>query len=209
MSNNTLTLHRHALSGNSHRAELFLSLLNLEVELVDVDLANGEHKGGAFLKLNLLGQVPVLQDNDVVIADSIGILVYLAEKYDPSGIWYPSSPAVRAEIQRFLSIAVNQVANGPAAARLVTVFGYDLDHELLIAKAHALLQTLERHFETNTFAVEGKPTIADIALYTYIAHAPEGNVSLAQYPSIAGWLKRIEALPNFIAMSATKVGLAA
>jgi len=209
MNSNTIKLHRHPLSGHSHRAELFLSLLNKEVELVEVDLANGEHKSEAFLKLNLLGQLPVLQDNDTVISDSNGILVYLAETYDASGEWYPKAPAVRAQIQRFLSIAANQVANGPAAARLVTVFGYNLDHELLIAKANTLLQMLEQHFKNNNFAVDNKPTIADIALYTYIAHAPEGNVSLAPYVNVVTWLQRIEALSGFKAMTATKVGLAA
>lgn len=209
MNSNTIKLHRHPLSGHSHRAELFLSLLNKEVELVEVDLASGEHKSEAFLKLNLLGQLPVLQDKDTVISDSNGILVYLAEVYDTSGQWYPKNPAVRAQVQRFLSIAANQVANGPAAARLVTVFGHKLDHELLIAKANTLLQMLEQHFDNNIFAVENKPTIADIALYTYIAHAPEGNVSLTPYVNVLAWLKRIEALPGFIAMAATKAGLVA
>lgn len=209
MNSNTIKLHRHPLSGHSHRAELFLSLLNKEVELVEVDLASGEHKSEAFLKLNLLGQLPVLQDKDTVISDSNGILVYLAEAYDASGQWYPKNPAVRAQVQRFLSIAANQVANGPAAARLVTVFGHKLDHELLIAKANTLLQMLEQHFDNNIFAVENKPTIADIALYTYIAHAPEGNVSLTPYVNVLAWLKRIEALPGFIAMAATKAGLVA
>lgn len=209
MNSNTIKLHRHPLSGHSHRAELFLSLLNKEVELVEVDLASGEHKSEAFLKLNLLGQLPVLQDKDTVISDSNGILVYLAEAYDTSGQWYPKNPAVRAQVQRFLSIAANQVANGPAAARLVTVFGHKLDHELLIAKANTLLQMLEQHFDNNIFAVENKPTIADIALYTYIAHAPEGNVSLTPYVNVLAWLKRIEALPGFIAMAATKAGLVA
>ena len=52
-------------------------------------------------------------------------------------------------------------------------------------------------------------TIADVATYTYIAHAPEGNVALDAYPAIRGWLKRIEALRGFVPMQATAVGLAA
>lgn len=202
-------LHRHPLSGHSHRAELFLSLLNIAVELINVDLANGEHKTESFLKLNLLGQLPVLEDQDTVVSDSNGILVYLAETYDTTGDWYPTAPVIRAEIQRFLSIAANQVANGPAAARLVTVFGRELDHDLAIAKAHSLLNTLNQHFENRPFAVTNKPTIADIALYTYIAHAPEGNVSLKPYPGVTTWLKRIEALPGFKAMTTTKIGFMA
>ena len=209
MTNTPLKLHSFPLSGNSHRTELFLSLLNIEAEIVNVDLPNGEHKGDAFLKLNPLGQVPVLQDEALVIADSNAILVYLAEKYDTEGQWYPRDAAVRADIQRFLSIVQNQVANGPAAARLVTVFGYELDHEQTIARAHAILQTLDAHLDGKRFAVANQPTLADVALYTYIAHAPEGNVSLEPYPYVRAWLNNVEALPGFIPMLATKAGLAA
>ena len=48
-----------------------------------------------------------------------------------------------------------------------------------------------------------------MAIYSYTAHAPEGNVSLDAYPNIRGLLARIEALPGFIGMVETKVGLAA
>jgi glutathione S-transferase len=53
------------------------------------------------------------------------------------------------------------------------------------------------------------PTIADIAAYSYIAHAPEGGISLEPYPHLRAWLKRVEALPRFLAMPATKAGLLA
>ena len=52
-------------------------------------------------------------------------------------------------------------------------------------------------------------TIADIANYAYLAHAPEGNVSLDDYPNVRAWLARIEQLPGFVPMQATPVGLAA
>jgi glutathione S-transferase len=59
------------------------------------------------------------------------------------------------------------------------------------------------------FLVGDQPTIADIANYAYIAHAPEGNVSLQDYPHVRAWLSRIEALPGFVPMPKTAIGLAA
>ena len=53
------------------------------------------------------------------------------------------------------------------------------------------------------------PTIADVALYSYIARAPEGNVDLEPYPSVRSWLERIEALPGFVAFARTPAGLTA
>ena len=50
-------------------------------------------------------------------------------------------------------------------------------------------------------------TIADIALYSYVAHAPEGNVSLVNYPWVQAWLAQIERLPGFVPMVRSAVGL--
>ena len=119
------------------------------------------------------------------------------------------SPAAAAEVQRFLSIAAGPVAYGPAAARLVTVFGASLDHPRLIETAHTILSKLDQHLEGRKWLASDHPTIADIANYSYIAHAPEGDVSLAAYPNVRAWLKRIETLPGFVPMQATAVGLAA
>jgi glutathione S-transferase len=206
---NNIRLYRHPLSGHSHRAELLLSLLGLDTELVNVDLAAGEHKQAEFLAKNRFGQVPVLEDGDKVIADSNAILVYLAEKYDTSNTWMPSDPVAAAEVQRFLSAAAGQIAYGPAAARLVNVFGAALDHKRAIEIAHNLLSMMESHLDGRDWLVGNNPTIADVASYAYIAHAPEGDVSLENYPNVRNWLASITTLPGFVPMQATEVGLAA
>lgn len=204
-----IRLYRHPLSGHSHRVQLLLSLLGIEAELVGVDLAAGEHKQAEFLSRNRFGQVPVLEDGDQLISDSNAILVYLAEKYDNSDTWLPADPLAAAEVQRFLSIAAGQVAHGPAAARLVNVFGAALDQKRAIETAHSLLGVLESHLDDRQWLVGVNPTIADVANYTYIAHAPEGDVTLDRYPGVLAWLRRVEALPGFVPMQATLVGLAA
>ncbi|OUR63810.1 glutathione S-transferase [Methylophaga sp. 42_25_T18] len=205
MSN--VKLYRHPLSGHSHRAQLFLSLLGLSAELVDVDLMTGEHKQAEFLSKNIFGQVPVLEDGDDTIADSNAILTYLAMKYDQGRTWLPTLPSDAAEVERFLSVSAGPLANGPAAARLVNVFNSPIDHQDVIDKTHALLEIFENHLQGRDWLVTNKPTIADIANYSYIAHAPEGDVSLDNYTNIKQWLKRIESLPGFVAMKTTEVGL--
>lgn len=203
-----ITLHRFPLSGHAHRAELLLSLLGLEARLVDVDLRNGAHKQPAFLKLNSFGQVPVLEDGTDVIADSNAILVYLARKYGGEQ-WLPSDPLQAARVERWLSVASGQIAAGPARARLITVFGARYNPEETIANSHALLKVVEAELQGREWLVGEHPTIADVAGYTYIAHAPEGNVALDAYPAVRAWLGRIESLPGFVPMVATKVGLRA
>jgi len=192
-----MKLYHHPISGHAHRARLFLGLLGLEHELVEVDLANGAHKSPEFLKLNPLGQVPVLEDGDKVITDSNAIMVYLAKKTGATN-WLPEDAEGAAHVQRWLSIAAGQIAFGPAAARLITLFGAPFDADEVISRAHAVLGNIEDHLKTNDWLAASHPTIADVALYSYVARAPEGNVDLAAYGKVRDWLKRIEDLPGFV-----------
>ena len=205
----TITLYRHALSGHSHRVETFLSILGLSADIVDVDLANGAHKQPDYLAKNRFGQVPVLEDGSDTLSDSNAILVYLATRYDASRTWLPEDLVAAAEVHRFLSVAAGKIAYGPAAARLVNVFGATLDHGNAISTAHAILAELDAHLAGRNWLVTEQPTIADIANYAYIAHAPEGDVSLQDYANVRAWLQRIEQLSGFVPMQATAVGLAA
>lgn len=206
MSQTAIKLFRHPLSGHAHRVELLLSLLGLPTELVFVDLAQGAHKQAQFLALNPFGQVPVIDDNGTVLSDSNAILVYLAQQYG-AGRWLPSEPLAAAKVQRWLSVAAGQLAAGPATARLITVFGAPHNAAEVIARSHALLKLVEQELTSSQFLAGDEPSIADVAGYTYIAHAPEGNVSLADYPQVRAWLSRIEALPGFVPMQRTAVGL--
>lgn len=201
-----IKLYRAELSGHSHRVQLFLGLLGLPCTLIDVDLAHGAHKRPEFLAKNPLGQVPVIEDGDVCLYDSNAILVYLAKKYD-DGHWLPADPVMAARVQQWLSLAAGQIANGPAAARMVTIFGAPIDHEKAKATANRLLKVLDAELARHDFAIGDTATIADIAGYSYIAKAPEGGVSLEPYPSVRAWLERIESLPGFVPFKETKAGL--
>ncbi len=205
----TLKLYRHPLSGNAHRVELFLSLLGLEADIITVDLMKAEQKRPEFLQKNIFGQVPVLEDGNVTIADSNAILVYLASQYDAQHTWLPIEPAKAAEVQRFLSVAAGAVSNGPATARLINLFGAKLDKAKAVEISHNILDVLERHLAGREWLAAEHPTIADVSNYPYIAHAPEGDVSLQKYPHVRAWIQRVEALPNFIPMQSSLVDLAA
>ncbi|HEV2611523.1 MAG TPA: glutathione S-transferase [Noviherbaspirillum sp.] len=203
-----LRLHRHALSGHAHRIQLFLSLLDLPFEMIDVDLMKGAHKQPNFLSMKPFGQVPVLEDGDTIVYDSNAILVYLATRYD-DGNWLPRDPVGAAKVQQWLSLAAGQIASGPATARLVTLFRAPLDHERAKTIAHNLLTVLDAELAGRRFAIGERPTIADVAAYSYIAHAPEGGVSLEPYANVRAWLGRVAELPGFVPMQSSNVGLLA
>jgi glutathione S-transferase len=204
-----LKLHHFPLSGHSHRVQLMLSLMGLPHDIVPVDLKRGEQKSEAFLKLNPFGQVPVLEDGDTALFDSNAILVYLARRYDPTGRWLPHDAAAQAAVQAWLSVAAGLIAFGPASARMITLFGSQANAEEVIGRAHRLLQVMEGVLGRQDFLTGATATLADVAGYSYIAAAPEGNVDLAPYPHVRAWLARIEALPGFVPFPRSAVGLAA
>lgn len=201
-----MKLYYSPKSGHSHRARLFLSLLGAEFELIEVDLAARQHKSADFLGLNSFGQVPVLEDDGIAIADSNAILVYLARKFGRTD-WYPDDALGAARVQRWLSVAAGQLVQGPASARLVTLFGARIDAQTAIDRAHALLAVIETELAQTGWLAGDHPTIADLAIYSYVARAPEGNVGLDAYPRIGAWLDRIECLRGFVPFKVHPVGL--
>ncbi|MDO6729731.1 glutathione S-transferase [Marinovum sp. 2_MG-2023] len=204
---NAVRIHHFPKSGHAHRALVFAKLAGIAHDAVHVDLAAGAHKTPEFLAMNPNGQVPVLEDGDVVVSDSNAILVYLARQYAPD--WMPSDAVGEANVQRWLTLAAGEIAFGSCAARLITVFGAPLNADFAAATAAKAMQKLEAGLAGRDWLVGDRPTIADVAAYSYTAHAPEGNISLEPYPNVRAWLTRFEALDGFEAMPATAAGLVA
>jgi glutathione S-transferase len=195
-----IELYEFAPSGNSHKVRLFLSLLGLKYHSVMVDGAAREHKSAAFLAMNPFGQVPVLKDGDVVLRDSQAILIYLARRYGDAN-WLPTAPAAEAQVMAWLFTAANEVARGPSALRLQRKFGRDINEIEAQRITAELLTILEKHLGERDWLATEHATIADIAMYPYIALAPEGGVNLTPFPAITRWLGSIQALPGYLGMT--------
>ena len=101
------------------------------------------------------------------------------------------------------SVAAGPLVNGPNTARLVTLFKAPLDHDRALAISGQLFGVIDRHLATRDYLAADHATIADLAIYSYTAHAPEGGVSLEAFPHLKRWLKRVEALPGFVPMRAS------
>jgi glutathione S-transferase len=203
-----MKVYHFPLSGHAHRVVLFASLIGADAELIEVDLANGAHLTPDFLQMNPFGQVPVLVDGATIVSDSNAILVYLAKRHARTD-WLPETAAGAAAVQKWLSVAAGEIMYGPAAARLVTVFGKKFDSDEVIGRAHQVLGLIDAHLANRQWLAAAHPTIADVALYSYIARAPEGFVDLSAYRSVNAWLARVEALPGFVEFPRTAAGLAA
>ena len=194
-----MTLYEFALSGNCHKIRLMLSLLGLDYRSVVVNGSERQQKSVDFLSMNPFGQVPVLTDDDVIVRDSQAILVYLARKYGNEQ-WLPNEATALAEVAAWLSTAANEVSMGPNRLRLHYKFGRAINSEESRQTAINLLNILQERLEKHHWLATDHITIADIAVYPYIALAPEGRLDLESYPAVTGWVSRIQALPGYVGM---------
>ncbi|OWQ85239.1 hypothetical protein CDN99_22115 [Roseateles aquatilis] len=190
-----LRLHRVPASGHCHRVELLLSMLDLPYTTVDLDLKRGDNRQPAYLALNPLGQVPVLEDGDLVLQESCAILVYLATRYAPDSAWLPRDPVEAARQQRWFGLSVS-LLGAAASARYKALTGQPVDPAWQ-ASGHRLFALIEAALARTAFLVADRPTLADLAYYGYTAQAPLGGIPLDDYPRLRDWLAHIEALPGF------------
>lgn len=196
-----IKLYGHELSGNSYKARLFLELLNLDYEWIKVDLMKGEHKAPEYLALNPFGQVPLLVDGETKLADAQAILVYLARQYGGES-WLPLEPLPLAQVIRWLSTTAGEVRQGPENARLYHLFGAtSINIERSHQKAEHILTQLDQHLSTHTWLEFEHPTIADVAVFPYVALAPDGKIDLTPYPHVLAWIDRVKHLPGYLPMT--------
>jgi glutathione S-transferase len=200
-----LELFEFGLSGNCHKVRMMLSLLGLDYKSQLLNGAEREQKSAAYLAMNPFGLVPVLKDGDKIIRDSQAILVYLARAYGAEH-WFPNDALKAADISAWLSTAANEVARGPNALRLHYKFGRAINVEEAVIITENLLSVLNEYLAQRDWLATDTITVADIAVYPYIALANEGKVDLMPYAHIKNWLARIEALTGFVSMPGIQLG---
>lgn len=193
---NRYVLHGIFASLPSCKVGLMLSMCGVPFDYHHVDLRAGAHKTPEFLAKNRYGQVPVLEHAGHEIAQSNVILDYLART---TGRFAGHSEAERLRVAEWLMWEQDRLASGLGITRFMTRFAPDT-HEavknFVRARGEAALDTLERHLGTAKFLAGAAPTIADIAVFPWIATAEEGGFDIARWPNVQAWAQRLLALPG-------------
>lgn len=187
-----------AVSGNSYKVRILLSLLKVPHEVVIIDMPNKQHKSAEFMKINPRGELPALEDGGKVIWDSAACLVYIARKYGGEQ-WLPTDAAGLAEVMQWLALAATELQCGLQYARRGVVMGRwtlgTLEDGQKFGRVG--LDVCEAHLQKNEWLALGRPTIAEAACFPYIETAPESKVALENYPAIVKWMERCKKLPGW------------
>lgn len=202
-----IKLYNYELSANCYKQRLLLSILGLDYEAVTIEFFPGmEHKSEAFLEINPLGHIPVLDDDGFMVRDAHAILIYLASKYDSGGAWYPThDPQLLAKTAQWL-LFCEGTTNTASAARLHDSLFYDFDIDAVRSDAHRLFRVADEHLwfaeqqGCDWLVPAVHPTIADLALFPDVILSEEGGISRQDYPALHRWTDRVKRIDGFTPM---------
>jgi len=192
-----MKLYHHPISDTCRRVLATIYELGRDdVELVTVNLFEGEHKTPEFLKLNPNGKVPTLEDGDTVLWESTAIMQYLA---GDSPLW-PASK-VRYDIIRWQVWAIAHW--GPAIGKVVFerlakgMIGGGEPDEAKIAEGlgefERFAAVLDGHLEGRDWLVGDGITLADLSVAANLTHAAASGIDTAPYGNLSRWYRAIEA----------------
>ena len=199
-----MKLYDYVLSASCYKIRLMAALLGVKLDTEAVDFHPGRaHRSPAFRAINPAGTLPVLVDGDLVLTESTAMLVYLAQ--GAGKVWLgDGTPAQAARVQQWLAFSARLGAS-LGMARLHDMLLYPGDIDAFRRAGVECLRELEAHltearFQGRIFLEGDRPTNADIACFPNVALAPDGGVSLDDYPSVRLWSRAIRALDRFIEM---------
>lgn len=197
-----ITLFDSRNSGNGWKVRQLLSHLNLPFERQVLNLAQGEARTPAFLAINPLGRVPVVQwDDGFCLRESNAILLHFAK----NTVLLPSDPQRHSEVMAWLFFEqFDHVRNFARPRFLVSIaksMGVEaVEVQTLLAQGYKALDVMEAHLAQHAYLVGEQYSIADIALYPYTRMAHMGGYDLHPYPQVRAWLERINGQPGLIAL---------
>lgn len=194
-----LTLYEDPCSGNCYKPRLLMSMLGKQFEAVYEDVWSPAHPTPKLKEMSPMGKVPVLVDDDLVIAESNAILCYLA-KGTP---FLPEDPKELAGVMQWMFFEQYYHEPTISVARKWRAFtpnepGAAQKADACMAGGNRALAAMETHLANNEWFGTDRLTVADIALFGYTHSAEAGGFTLADYPKVTAWLARVKAHPGYV-----------
>ena len=194
-----IKLHCFGESGNAYKVALTLALSESDWEPVFVDFFNGETRGAAFRALNVMGEVPVMEDGEQILTQSGVIQDYISSKTGKLG---GKSAAERREVLRWMFFDNHKVSGVAGPLRFQMNFLPEAKRNadviaFMSARLHGALKIMEAHLADHDWLAGDEVTIADLACCGYLFYPEPFTFTRADYPHIDRWLDQIAALPHF------------
>jgi glutathione S-transferase len=187
-----MRIYGHPRSTCTQKVLLTLAEKGAEAELVVVDLFEREHLGEPHRARHPFARIPVLEEGDFVLYESLAIMRYL-DAHLPGPSLVPNALRERARMEQWISVAQSYVApavRGLLVERVLKPHSGQPPDEGALARAtgeleHALA-VVGGAFADGPYLVASAPSLADLTLFPYLAaldHLGAG-ASLSQRPGL-------------------------
>jgi len=197
-TNSPLRLYDYFASCNCYKVRLLLSQLGRPYERVPIDIFDGDTMTDDYAAINPARTTPVLSAADGYLPESNAILVYLAAGTP----LLPDNPFELAQVIRWLIYEQTDVVPTMGGLRFRLLVGRLTpdDPEAVRRKEGALevLRFLDDQLAGRDYFVDGRYTIADVALYGYSHLAHEAGIDMRPYANVRAWFRRVEGQPGYI-----------
>jgi glutathione S-transferase len=183
----------------SIRARWTLQELGVDFEAVSVNLLAGEQHQPGFLAVNPAAKVPVLVDGDVVLTESVAIVLYLAEKYPEKGL-LPRDLTARAQTTRWLLFTTTELEQPLwRISRHTAIYPEEkrIPGDIPLAREDflAMAKILDRHMVEREFVVGDTVSVADFVLAYTLDWAQLVGL-LDELPRLEGYMERMYDRPH-------------
>lgn len=183
----------------SIRARWMLQELGVEFEGISVNLPSGEHRRPEYLELNPAAKVPVLVDGDLVLTESVAIVLYLAEKYPDRG-FIPADAKVRGDFYRWILFAVTELEQPLWRIARHTALYPEVDRlpaDAALARRDfmPMAAVLENHMKGRAYVSSDRVTAADFVVAYTLDWAGEAQL-LGDFPTLGSYVERMYARPR-------------
>jgi glutathione S-transferase len=191
-------LYGNLESGHSYKVRLALTLLGIEHEyrIVDLDLPR-EQRRADFRAVSPYGEIPVLVDGGVPLAQSNAILLHLARRTGRLG-----GELDQDLLAQWLFWEANRIGISVANLRAILRWAPQTPNAVkawLRARAIADLGHLDGELAAKPFILGDSATVVDLSCCGYLFWADQAEIDLNEWPAVAAWLDRIRALPRWAA----------
>ncbi|MDJ0707480.1 MAG: glutathione S-transferase [Leptolyngbyaceae cyanobacterium MO_188.B28] len=192
-------LHCFSQSGHCFKVAFLLRALKQPYETVFVDSMHGLTRNESWReRSNVMGEVPILEDDSRRLTQSGSILTYLAKKHRAYG---GNTPEEQQEILRWLFFDNHKFTSYFSSYRFAKAFGPTAPDPAVMAwlkgRMDGAYKVVDNHLASSPFIVGSTPTIADFSLCGYLFYpSEESSYDIQRFSKIA-WLERVRSIPGW------------
>ena len=202
-----MKLYTYFRSSAAYRVRIALNLKRLDYESMPKNFGRNEHRAADYLEINPQGLIPALDDDGLLVSQSLAIIEYLNEEY-PTPPFLPAKAHDRARV-RSMALAIACDIHPLNNLRVLNYLRQQLHQDdeavntwyrhWVSAGFEGLEQQVRATSTRQRFCFEDSLSLADILLVPQMFNARRFGTDLTAFPTLVAISNYLETLPEFAA----------